>query len=293
MIDFLMVSLTNGILITLLIIVLILFCLYIYTDNQKLKQQNEELRKENRSLLETKIIKQDNIDSISIKSISNEQMPSNYNKIDHPTNLVKETKPSCDITSSSKEEVKEQDDITKNDNYSTKKDNDLENINYNDTSFLETTNIKTEEEIILNKENSLIDKLIASINTNEISSIDNNTSNKTNDYSYYNINEITTNNISKDFNINELIYKNNANKINEQIRVQEEYDYLKDISSKIVEELKPQTIKLTDYEQKQEDQAVISYKELLRIKDNNYITDEKQDTIKFIEELKNLRNSLK
>ena len=63
----------NFILIFLLVTVLIFFCLYLYNDNKKLKEQIEELRKENKSLLEKKILKQESFDSISIKNISQEK----------------------------------------------------------------------------------------------------------------------------------------------------------------------------------------------------------------------------
>ena len=69
MIDFLSMSISNFILIFLLVTVLIFFCLYLYNDNKKLKEQIEELRKENKSLLEKKILKQESFDSISIKNI--------------------------------------------------------------------------------------------------------------------------------------------------------------------------------------------------------------------------------
>ena len=112
---------------------------------------------------------------------------------------------------------------------------------------------------------------------------------KTNKYSY----SKPDNNFSgNNFNLSELINKNDLTKLNAEKKVKE-YDYLEEIQSRMNEELKPQTIELTDYEKKQEEQAVISYKELLRFKENNQYNDEKQETMRFIEELKNLRNSLK
>ena len=61
----------------------------------------------------------------------------------------------------------------------------------------------------------------------------------------------------------------------------------------MAEELKPQTIELTDYEKEQEDNAIISYKELLNVKDKITMLDDEEENVNFIEELKNLRNSLK
>jgi len=58
------------------------------------------------------------------------------------------------------------------------------------------------------------------------------------------------------------------------------------------DELKPQTIELTDYERKQEEEAIISYQELIKVKDRIYrITDDEEiDT--FIDELKEFRTNL-
>jgi len=213
MIDFLTINITNSILIILLITVLIFFCLYIYLDNKILKKQIEELRKENKNLLEKKIISQENVDTMSIKNISNEKI------------------------------------------------NDYNNEKINITSSLNKEKIEPQQKEIANK------------------------------YAYTQNNEEKTN---KEFNLSELINKNNVISIKEKESSKEkEYDYLQEISNRLTEELKPQTIELTEYEKKQEEQAVISYKELLKFKDNNYIDEQKQETINFIEELKNLRNSLK
>ena len=70
-------------------------------------------------------------------------------------------------------------------------------------------------------------------------------------------------------------------------------DYLENISNAISEEIKPQTIELTGYEKEQEENAIISYKELLKAsKSSNSVNVSQEDTSEFIEELKNLRNSL-
>ena len=62
--------------------------------------------------------------------------------------------------------------------------------------------------------------------------------------------------------------------------------------SELSRELKPQTIELTDYEQKQEDEAIISYQELLANKDKTFnISDDEEDE-DFISALKSFRDSL-
>lgn len=69
-------------------------------------------------------------------------------------------------------------------------------------------------------------------------------------------------------------------------------EFIKEISKRLAEEVEPQTIELTDYEKRQEEEAIISYKELLKVKDRLYkITDDEEiDT--FIDELKEFRTNL-
>lgn len=81
----------------------------------------------------------------------------------------------------------------------------------------------------------------------------------------------------------------------EEIKKIDEVDnqtFIEEISRRMEDELKPQTIELTDYEKKQEEEAIISYQELLKAKDRMYkITDDEEiDT--FIDELKEFRTNL-
>lgn len=69
--------------------------------------------------------------------------------------------------------------------------------------------------------------------------------------------------------------------------------YTEELTKKLEEELKPQTIELTEYEKEQEDAAIISYKELLsNNKDKVYNINDEDDTTDFIKELKSFRKSL-
>lgn len=69
-------------------------------------------------------------------------------------------------------------------------------------------------------------------------------------------------------------------------------NFMEEVSEKLSRELKPQTIELTDYEQKQEDEAIISYQELLANKDKTFnISDDEEDE-DFISALKSFRDSL-
>ena len=67
-------------------------------------------------------------------------------------------------------------------------------------------------------------------------------------------------------------------------------EFIEEISKRLAEEVEPQTIELTDYEKRQEEEAIIS--ELLKVKDRLYkITDDEEiDT--FIDELKEFRTNL-
>lgn len=78
----------------------------------------------------------------------------------------------------------------------------------------------------------------------------------------------------------------------EEKEEQDNQTFIEEISKRMEEEVKPQTIELTDYEKKQEEEAIISYQELLKAKDRMYrITDDEEiDT--FIDELKEFRTNL-
>lgn len=280
MIDFLSISITNGILIFLLITVLIFFCLYLYSDNKKLKKQMDELISENKILLEKKIKTQESVDTIAIKNISDEKIKEEYNErlnISKKENKLKETSPKITIDKKNNTNMKE------------KNINNGKEIKNVDKLAPKNNSYKEEiyhQEIAYHNTNQKIQSL------NEIESY--NTKEKINNY-LDSFNTLSTPKTSN-FDLSELI--NNNTKTTNITNQQEikEYNYLEEISNRLSEELKPQTIELTDYEKRQEEQAVISYKELLKYKDNNNnnnMYDEKQETINFIEELKNLRNSLK
>ena len=66
-------------------------------------------------------------------------------------------------------------------------------------------------------------------------------------------------------------------------------NYLNEVSKLISQNLEQDVIELTDYEQEQEDNAIISYKELMGIKDR---LESLEDDEVFIDELKKFRNNL-
>ena len=70
-------------------------------------------------------------------------------------------------------------------------------------------------------------------------------------------------------------------------------DYLRRLSNRLENELKPKTIELTDYEKKQEETAIISYQELISLKDEGHETIKNDPNQQFLHDLKNFRNHLK
>ena len=64
------------------------------------------------------------------------------------------------------------------------------------------------------------------------------------------------------------------------------------VFERMEEEIKPSNIELTDYERKQEEEAIISYDELLKVKDKIYNITDDEETDEFIDELKNFRIDL-
>lgn len=114
---------------------------------------------------------------------------------------------------------------------------------------------------------------------------------------------ISIDKISKEFDVKKEVnmHNNSENnnivndKFNPDDYIKKEYNKkfnLEELSKKLDECLEPKTIELTEYEKKQEESAVISYKELLKLKDEIYPINEEDDTKYFIEELKKFRNSL-
>lgn len=69
--------------------------------------------------------------------------------------------------------------------------------------------------------------------------------------------------------------------------------FASDVVSRMEKDVKPSNIELTEYEKKQEEEAIISYDELLKVKDKIYNITEDEDNDEFIDELKNFRLDLK
>ena len=85
-----------------------------------------------------------------------------------------------------------------------------------------------------------------------------------------------------------------SNDVVEEVKEEKKnLSFAEEISKRMEEELKPETIELTDYEKKQEEEAIISYQELLSAsKDKLYNITDDEETVDFIKELKSFRSSL-
>lgn len=74
--------------------------------------------------------------------------------------------------------------------------------------------------------------------------------------------------------------------------VSDNMKFASEIVERMEEEVKPSNIELTDYEKKQEEEAIISYDELLKVKDKIYNITEDEETDEFIDQLKSFRLDL-
>lgn len=99
-------------------------------------------------------------------------------------------------------------------------------------------------------------------------------------------------------NLNDFIKKERKNGNNVKILTSKDYEnrsssnaYMEEVSKRLAEANDNSPIELTDYEKKQEREAIISYKELIKNKDKINIVDDEAD-IEFINELKKFRDTL-
>lgn len=90
----------------------------------------------------------------------------------------------------------------------------------------------------------------------------------------------------EDPNISPLEEMEDAYEVNDNMK------FASEIVEKMEEETKSSNIELTDYEKKQEEEAIISYDELMKVKDKIYNITDDEETDEFIDELKNFRLDL-
>ena len=261
MLDFLKINLSNNIAIF-IIIIMFFFCVLSLVKNKKLTREIEELKLELKPNI--KIEKNLSADIVPIKTISKEQKNEKIcsNKTDNL--IIKQSK--------------EQEEPSKLKIVKQQKNKKTELPKQKIELYQNEYQPKQKQPSKISKKEPIKQPYTKNILQNTSKATSPVTLNKENIE------------LENKFNLNEFIPKEHPHqKCPPQTTTQ---NYLQEVSRQMANELKPQTISLTDYERAEEDNAIISYKELLNVKDKmNAITDE-DETIDFIEELKKLRNSL-
>ena len=112
------------------------------------------------------------------------------------------------------------------------------------------------------------------------------------------IDEEISNVVKEDNAYNNTLRNNNRRYQTSPINVikeekKENVNFTESLVKQMESEIKPQTIELTEFEKKQEEEAIISYKELLEsAKDKVYQITDDEEMDDFIEELKSFRSDL-
>lgn len=257
MLIFLSLKKSSNFFFILISFIMFFFCLYLYFTNKKLKKRVSKLEIETKEILARKIVKENPSDLISIENIS--------------LNIeAQEKKEQYSIKNDPKSEMNPKTEIKEyQNNIMSKKKNRESTENY---SRYEVNSINTMEYPNKSCEQRSIEHV------SKESKVD--------------ITELTNQPTSDTpFNFYEFIQKDKKNisqfKENNKTR-----DYLEELSQRIEAEIKPQTVELTEYEKNQEDQAVISYQELLSLKNRLENQSEEDENSIFIDELKRFRNYL-
>lgn len=103
-----------------------------------------------------------------------------------------------------------------------------------------------------------------------------------NNYDNYDFDEVYL----RDDSVSPLESMEDAYEVNDNMK------FASEIVDRMEEEIRPSNIELNDYEKKQEEEAIISYDELLKVKDKIYNITEDEETDEFIDELKSFRLDL-
>lgn len=98
--------------------------------------------------------------------------------------------------------------------------------------------------------------------------------------------------IDKEYFTDTSYNKSPLEELEDVYEVNDSMKFASTIVDKMEEEIKPSNIELTDYEKKQEEEAIISYDELLKVKDKIYNITDDEETDDFIDELKSFRIDL-
>lgn len=108
---------------------------------------------------------------------------------------------------------------------------------------------------------------------------------------------VVMNEVESKVNLNDFIkrdlgYINITPEVVKEDIKRENISFVEEISRKLESQLGPQTIELTDYEKEQEETAIISYKELLKVKEQLYEENVAKENEEFLKDLKALRSNL-
>ena len=264
MLEFLSFSLTDNIAI-IIIIIMCFFSLFLLSKNKKLKDEIEDLKLEDRILADKyKRVDEENV--ISIDKISTDNVLVKNDDIKNGDALKVQNK-SLEISLDSDGKIN---DIaiekSSGKTYGVAKDKSIdkvEKINKSDDRDKKDKVKSTKRVVDGNKHSKPYSKNILHDSPSITSPI-----------------SLDVEKVS--FNADEFVKRDKSTS-----------DYLESISNAISEEIKPQTMELTGYEKEQEENAIISYKELLKAsKSGDGVNVSQEDTSEFIEELKKLRNSL-
>ena len=109
--------------------------------------------------------------------------------------------------------------------------------------------------------------------------------------------QVVMNEVNSKVNLNDFIkrdkgYINLTTQNFKEDTKKENISFVEEISRKLESQLGPQTIELTDYEKEQEETAIISYKELLKVKEQLYEENIAKENEEFLKDLKALRSNL-
>lgn len=252
----------------LVIVILFFLCLVLLERIKVLKRRIHNLELENKNILERKVIKNDYEDLIPIQNISTVKKE----------NISSKGKDNCEKIPNVKQKLE----------YVSQ---DQKGIGIKDNTYPKDTT--PSNKIPLKKLTSKEQVLKREKESNDVKAYQKNIlQNKNRITSPVSISQKESFDIDKlSFDLNEFIKRSErvVPKIEESPKSK---DYLKAISDQLANELKPQTIELTDYEKEQEEHAIISYQELLQVKDKLTMEDDDEEDVDFIEELKNFRDSL-
>jgi hypothetical protein len=245
------------VILVLLIIFLFFFCLYLCKKNQNLSSKVKELQVS----LE---LEQRNHDIASVKFLSSNKVP-----IKEISKEIEDAINECE-----KRKNKRENKIVKNN------EDRIDKILNMESSSRDSKDHAYEKNILNTMTGTLSSVKIC--NNDTLAS-----ENKKGGY-------VVMNEVDNKVNLNDFIKRDNGIYLEEEKSLQkkENISFVEEISKQLEQQLGPQTIELTDYEKEQEETAIISYKELLKVKEQLYEINDAKENEEFLNDLKAFRNNL-